>query len=553
MIEHRPFALEAQMQLGFHDGERVFQSSRHLPEYMSRYVDNHEYVHGRIFTQFPDGVIHAIHIKLAAMSRAGGAERAALLDNFFLEEMVRPHEEAATYIGFYESVDEIDRRKILASLDGEYRNYLQFYSKLTDPLTASSICRCAIAKAISRWIFSSIRLEVLEVSDLMSPEVIAQIPGPRARSALIQEAFTGKDLGQKIASAIQRFSEKFPALIVNDDQSWVDAFPAPAWGWIKGDLSEDIFHTIRDNINEPTFDGDIAETNIVKALKDEIGLVRAEDDALALEIRATKSTNDLPLDALRSFSAIGDRNRIFSDRVSSIKLNDESEIIYILFQAGKVYRDCSIYCQICVLSETVSYLYLWFETERGVETPKAFPFEMPFSFMPRCLEAISGLIEIGSLFAPVVVALHPRMASRLDEICALLHVSDEWMICRNLTDTEGVFGKKAIYPLMWNGPSFTLSIADKTGTIGVHKASFQNDGDISDQFHFSLFEPDDENLPSMFDAFSGGTWGYRQMFVERLQTNQHLRRVALPSESAMLHHILSSLPATFCQKPSGQS
>lgn len=555
MIEHRPFALEAQMQLGFHNGERIFHSSRRLPDYLSQYVDDHEYVHGRIFSSFPDGVIHAIHLRLSAMFRAGGAvsEALNLAENVLADDMVRPHEEAATYIGLYEAVNEIDRRKIIASLDAEYKSYLQFYSNLIDPLTASSICRCAIARAVNRWIFSSIRLEILEVSDLFSPELISQIPGPRARSTLIQEVFSNGGLGQKILVTIQKFAEKFPGLVVIEDQSWIDNFSAPSWGWMRSDLSDEIFCMIRQSIDEPTFDGDIADANIVKALKDEIGLAHVKGDELVSTIRSTASLNDMPLEALRSFSEIGDSNRIFFNIISPLNLSDENEAIYLLFQAGKVYIDCRIYCQICALSETVSYLYLWFETEHGVETPKVFPFEMPLSFIPRCLEAISSLIEIGSRFAPVVVAFHPRMASRLDEICDLLHVPDDWAIFRKLEDTVGVFGKKSIYPLKWNGPSFTQSIADESGSIGVRRASFRNDGAISDQFHFSLFEPDDESLPSMFDAFSGVTWGHRQMFVERLQGVNHLRGVEMPSESAMLRHIIFSLPAAFCQKLSGQS
>ena len=155
---------------GFHTGVSLHIDSEFLDD---EAVKLHERIHELIFAETPDGVFHALLLRLLHKSK--DPETIRLLKRVttqLLEDSRFAHEVAATFLGVQALRGDAERVK----------TYYSFFDGLISNVFASTFPRYAAAWAFSRWAFCSPRAEIImELSDLRNEHVSRRIPGPNER------------------------------------------------------------------------------------------------------------------------------------------------------------------------------------------------------------------------------------------------------------------------------------------------------------------------------------------------------------------------------------
>lgn len=173
--------LEAQVDriAGFHTGSTQHIDSNFLN---SAAVFQHESVHDEIFSETPDGILHALLLRKQRVTEDAD-ERKALeqATRRLFAETRFAHEVGATYIGLCLLATEAEKADTFSQLNAEYRGYQSLLDDILAPAFTSVLVRCAIAGAINRWAFSSPRImQLTSVADLCSAK-FWDIAGPDQR------------------------------------------------------------------------------------------------------------------------------------------------------------------------------------------------------------------------------------------------------------------------------------------------------------------------------------------------------------------------------------
>lgn len=163
---------------GYHTGDKLVVRDNAIND---EEVHFHESIHGRIFRELPDGILHAAILKMLAKNLTPKYNsQLSELNEFLFSETRLPHERAATFLGIVALPDADSIIGAANKLDDTYSSYFQFFA---DKLwwQQSTFVSFVVAWATTRFAFASARLQSLQSIDQMTAEFFSSIPGPAER------------------------------------------------------------------------------------------------------------------------------------------------------------------------------------------------------------------------------------------------------------------------------------------------------------------------------------------------------------------------------------
>lgn len=184
--QFRQFRQEILSLAGFHTGAHLVIDEAHLNNLS---VHSHELIHGRVFDETLDGSLHKIVLALLRENvDASIASQLNDVNDFLFEDVLLPHERAATFLGIMAPTTADERTAARAALDERYGEYFSFFERLL-PWTDSTFVTFLLAFSFARFAFSSSRLA--EMHDVSSLNVarLREIDGPRVRLEAAAAAF----------------------------------------------------------------------------------------------------------------------------------------------------------------------------------------------------------------------------------------------------------------------------------------------------------------------------------------------------------------------------
>lgn len=222
-LRYRNFRQELSSVAGYHTGDKLVLDEVYMDDAS---VAVHEQIHGRIFDETPDGMLHrSVMLCLQEDVHPNHRDSIISLNEYLFEDTRVAHERAATFLGVISLPTRSEMVKAAKRLDSEYKEYFTYFSEFL-PWENSSFISFLIANTITGFAFSSERLNMLSDAGSLTTSNLQAIKGPCYRMDAAKRVFADGKL-EKLPEMIQSLFE--PVMVDNyiepfdlfDDSSWM--------------------------------------------------------------------------------------------------------------------------------------------------------------------------------------------------------------------------------------------------------------------------------------------------------------------------------------------